>query len=99
MQRSHDSWSLGNCLNVYQKALDIGAPRNKRHLRANNSSFINKTIINTTMDCTRLRNEFLRNRTLENKLAYSKQRVFSLSLVRKAKRNYSNNLHHKSSYR
>ena len=99
MHRSLESWSLGNCLKVYQKALDICAPRNKRHFRANNSSFINKTISKAIMDCTRLRNEFLRNRTLENKLAYNKQRVFSLSLVRKAKRNYSNNLHHKSSYR
>ena len=92
MPRFHESWTLGNCLNVYQKALGICTPRNKRYLRASDSSFINETISKVIVDRTRPRNKFSRNRALENKLAYNKQRIFCLSLLRKAKRIYYNNL-------
>ena len=44
------------------------------------------------MDRTRLRNKFLKNRTAENKLAYNRQRNYCVSLTRKSKRDYYNNL-------
>ena len=43
------------------------------------------------MDRAIFRNKFFKNITLENKLAYNKQRNFSLSLVRNAKMDYCNN--------
>ena len=39
-----------------------------------------------------LRNTFLQNRTAENKLAYNRQRNYCVSLTRKVKRDYYNNL-------
>ena len=41
---------------------------------------------------TKLRNQFLKKRTLEAKLKYNKQRNLCVSLLRKAKRNYYQNL-------
>ena len=44
------------------------------------------------MDRTKLRDKFLKGRSAENKLAYNCQRNYRVSLTRKSKRNYSNNL-------
>ena len=49
------------------------------------------------MNRTRLRNKFLRTRSAEGRFAYNQQRNFSLSLIRKAKKDCYNNLDHKSS--
>ena len=53
---------------------------------------MNKAISKAVMDRTRLRNKFLKNRTAENKLAYNRQRNYCVSLTRKSKRDYCNNL-------
>ena len=53
---------------------------------------MNKAISKAVMDRTRLRNKFLKNRTAENKLAYNRQRDYCVSLTRKSKRDYCNNL-------
>ena len=47
------------------------------------------------MNRTRLRNKFLRTRSAEDRFAYNQQRNFCLSLIRKAKKDYYNNLDHK----
>ena len=44
----------------------------------------------------RLRNTFLKNPTVANKLAYTKQRNFCVSLLRKVKREYFANLNEKN---
>ena len=67
-------------------------PPKKKYLRANNSPFMNKAISKAVMDRTRLRNKFLKHRSAENKLAYNRQRNYYLSLTRKSKRDYYNNL-------
>ena len=48
------------------------------------------------MERTRLRNNFLKNPTVANKLAYTKQRNFYVSLLRKVKREYFINLNEKN---
>ena len=48
------------------------------------------------MERMRLRNNFLKNPTVSNKLAYTKQRNFFVSLLRKVKREYFANLNEKS---
>ena len=53
---------------------------------------MNKAISKIVMDRTRLRNKFLKNRTAENKLAYNCQRKYCVSVTRKLKRDYNNNL-------
>ena len=53
---------------------------------------MNKAFSKAMMDCTRLRNKFLKNRFVENKLACNRQRNYCVSLTRKSKRDYYNNL-------
>ena len=48
------------------------------------------------MERTRLRNNFLKNPTVANTLAYTKQRNFYVSLLRKVKREYFINLNEKN---
>ena len=48
------------------------------------------------MDWSRLRNKFLKTRSNEDKKAYSTQRNYCLTLVRKAKKDCYNNLDHEN---
>ena len=66
--------------------LEHHAPRKKKYIRGNNKPFMTKELSKSIMVRTRLRNKFLKNPTIENKLAYTKQRNFCVSLLRKVKR-------------
>ena len=48
------------------------------------------------MDRSRLRNKFLKTRSNEDKKAYNTQRNYCLTLVRKAKKDYYNDLDHEN---
>ena len=76
-----------------------GLDLNKFIIRGNHLPFMNKVFTNKLskemMHRTRLRNNFLRNRSDENKKKYSKQRNYCVSLLRKTKKNYYNNLNEK----
>ena len=67
------------------------APLKQKHVRANNSPFINKTILRAIMKRTRLKNKF-KYQCEGNKRAYNVQRKLCVSLVRKAKKDYFDNL-------
>ena len=53
---------------------------------------MNKDISKAIMDRTRLRHKFLRSRSVEDRNAYNKQRNYCVSLIRKIKKDYYNNL-------
>ena len=53
---------------------------------------MSKDISKTIMDRTRLRHKFLRSRSIEDRNAYKKQRNYCVSLIRKIKQDYYNNL-------
>ena len=74
------------------KILDQYAPRKKKYVRGNHSPFMNKNFSKAIMLRTKLRNIFLKNRTEENKDRYTKQRNLCVTLLRKIKREYFNNL-------
>ena len=78
-----------------KKTLDKAAPVRQKYIRSNQSPFLNKQILKTIMNRIRLRNKFLRTRSAEGRFAYNQQRKFCLSLIRKAKKDYYNNLDHK----
>ena len=78
-----------------KKTLDKAAPVKQKYVRSNQSPFSNKQILKAIMKSTRLRNKFLRTRSAEDRFAYNQQRNFCLSLIRKAKKDYFNNLDHK----
>ena len=67
--------------------LEHRAPRKKIEIRGNNKPFMTKTLSKSNTDRTRLRNNFLKNPTVANRLAYTKQRNFYVSLLRKVKGN------------
>ena len=55
-----------------------------------------KELSKSFMERTRLRNKFLKNPTIENKLAYTKQRNFCVSLLRKVKKECFSNINEKN---
>ena len=77
-------------------ALNKHVPRKKKHARGNQMSFFNKELSKAIMTRTKLRNIFLQNRSEENRIRYTKQRNFCVSLLRKTKKRYYENLNEKS---
>ena len=82
-------------MNICKVTLDKVAPLKQKHIRSNHSPFLNKEILKAIMNKTRLRNKFLRSRSTKDRSAYNQQINFCLSLVRKTKKDYYNNLDHK----
>ena len=72
------------------------APRKKKYLHGNNKPFMTKALSNSIMERAHLRNTFLKNPIVANKLAYTKQRNFCVSLLRRVKREYFANLNEKN---
>ena len=77
--------------NLVLQTLDKMAPI-KKHIRGNQSSFMNKDIHKAIMTRTRLRNRFLKEPTQMNRLAYKKQRNYCVSLMRQNKKQYYGSL-------
>ena len=63
-----------------------------KFLRTNHSKFVTKDLSKAIMLRTKLRNQFLKKRTLQARTKYKKQRNICVSLVKKAKQNYYENL-------
>ena len=72
--------------------LDKFAPLKKKYIRANHSKFVTKELSKAIMLRSKLRNQFLKTKTQESKLKYNKQRNLCVSITRKAKRSYYENL-------
>ena len=75
--------------NICINALDVSATLKKR---GNNSPFTNKTLCKAFMLRSRLKNKFNKNPTEVNRNLYKKQRNFCVSLLKREKRKYYNNL-------
>ena len=87
--------ALNSFLDICREALNKTAPLKQKFVRANNSPFTNKTRSRAIMKQTRLRNRLLKDMSDSNRVAYNTQRNYCVSLVRKAKKSYYNNLDHK----
>ena len=72
------------------------APSKKKTLRNNQSSYITKEVRKAIMTRSRLRNKFLKTKSQECKQAYNNQRNLCVTMVRKRKKNYFNNLNVKN---
>ena len=70
------------------------APTKQKYVRSHHSPFINKTIWKAIMDWSWLINKFFKTRSNEDKWAYNTQRNYRLTLFRKARKDYYNNLDH-----
>ena len=77
---------------TFLNALNSFAPVKKKYLRVNHSKFVNKELTKAMMLRTKLHNKFLKPKTTETRSAYNKQRNTCVSILRKAKRSYFENL-------
>ena len=75
-------------LNVLNKH----APRKKKYARGNQMPVFTKELSKEIMTRSRLRNKYLKNRNEENRAIYAKQRNYCVSLLRKSKKKYYENL-------
>ena len=74
------------------KILDNHAPLKKKYVRSNHSPFMKKSLSIAIMVSARLRDIFLKKRSEENKIICNKQRNLCVTLLRKSKREYYQNL-------
>ena len=78
--------------NEFLSVLNKHAPIKYKYIRANNSSYMTKSLRKEIMLRSRLRNKFLKTKTEESKQLYNKQRNLCVTLLRKTKRNYFSEL-------
>ena len=77
---------------TFLNVLNKFAPLKKKYLRANHSRFVNKELNKAIMQRSRLRNAYLKDRTRAARIAYKKQRNVCVSILRKSKKCYYENL-------
>ena len=77
---------------IVLSTLNTHAPLKKKHLRANQASFVTKESRKAVMKRARLRNIYFKKRTEATKAAFSYPRNIGVSLLRKSKRSYFENL-------
>ena len=70
-------------------------PMKKKFIRGNNAPFMNKTLSQAFMHRSKLNNIYNKCPTEQNKISYNLQRNYCVSLLKKEKRKYINNLNPK----
>ena len=78
--------------NIITSTWNIFAPVKKKAVRGNNAPFMNKTLSKAFMHRARLKNRYHKFPTENNKKLYKKYRNFCVSLLKKEKKNYFNNI-------
>ena len=81
---------------VLNEAIQKHAPIKQRYVRTNQAPFINKAINKEIMKRSRLRNKFLNTKSDIDRKAFNKQSNLCVSLIRREKKNFFNNIniHH-----
>ena len=79
-------------MKIVLSILTVHAPLKKKHLRANHATFVTKEFRKAVMKRAKLRSAYLTTRTEPSKAAYNYQRNICVSLRRKLKRSYFENL-------
>ena len=77
---------------VVPAIINAHAPLKKKYLRANHATFVTKEFRKAAMKRAILRNVYFKKRTEATKAAYNYQRNICVSLLRKSKRSYFENL-------
>ena len=86
------SLDFGSLKIIFMELLNKIAPLKTKFLRANHSKFVTKEVSKAIMLRTKLRNKFLKKNTLESRAKYNKRGNICVSLIKKVKRNYYENL-------
>ena len=77
---------------IYIEVLNINAPMKKKYIRGNNSPFMNQILSKAFMHIAKLKNRYNKNPAEANKNSYKNQRNHCVTLLRKEKKKYYNNL-------
>ena len=77
---------------IFMHILNKYAPMKIKCIRGNNAPFMNKMLSKAFMNRSKLKNKFNKKPSRENEILYKRQRNFCVSLLKKEKRNYYNNL-------
>ena len=80
---------------TFMAILNKHAPMKKKFIRGNNAPFMNKTLSQAFMHRSKLKNKYNKCPTEQNKISYNLQRNYCVSLLKKEKRKYYNNLNPK----
>ena len=75
------------------KVLNIHAPIKEKHVRCNQSAFMNKQLRKPIMTRTRLLNKYRKDNSVGNLFSYKRQKNLCVKLLRKSKKDFYNNLH------
>ena len=78
--------------NITLKTLDKYDPRKAKHARGNQMPFMTKDFSKNIMKRSRLCNKYVNDNNRENRKLYVQQRNYCVSLLRKTKKVYSENL-------
>ena len=76
----------------FMRVLERHAPMKTKMIRGNNAPFMNKTLSKAFMCRSKLKNSFNKQPTKENERLYKTQRNVCVSLLKKEKKKYYNNL-------
>ena len=68
------------------------APLKRKYIRENHAKSMHKELSQAIMKRSKLCNDYLKHRSEENRLTYKKQRNFCVTVLRKKKAGYFNNL-------
>ena len=77
---------------AFMNILNRHAPMKKKFVRGNNAPFMNKILSQAFMHRSKLKNKYNKYPTDQNKKNYNQQRNFCVSLLKREKRKYYNNL-------
>ena len=77
---------------VFIRVLNLHAPMKKKYIRGNNAPFMNRTLSKAFMHRSKLKNRYNKKPNEANKTSYNQQRNYCVSLLRKEKKKYYNNL-------
>ena len=77
---------------TFIKILNLRAPMKKNIVSGNNAPFMNHTLSHAFMHRSKFKNKFNKNPTEENNKALKRQRNYCVSVLRKEKKKYYNNL-------
>ena len=77
---------------ILMTILNKYAPMKQKYIRANHSPFMNKQLAKSIMVRSKLRNKYLKCKTSEAHEAYKIQRNYCVSLLRKTKKDFYENL-------
>ena len=88
----HESRNIEFFKNIFLKVLNKHAPIKTKYLRANHSPFVTKELSKAIMLRSKLRNQYLKCKSEEARARFKIQRNLCVTLLRKAKRDYYENL-------